>query len=263
MALLGLRRNKRNVSKRFNYNGNGWSEENNEFEIRKPFGPSIYFGKFTQEELDLLRKLSYDAKDAAEAMGQTLSGNIKGQYDLKNVGSPDEQKQFVEIMSRHCNNFIRNGLQVSNLDEMPSEEEHDLLIQLQGYPWVNFSQAGEFNPMHTHPESVISASLYVDIPEEIAQEKEPAREYTNQPVPGDITFSGGLIDDIWQSSGVNYTPKTGDCIFFPGAMRHAVYPFKSDVTRITMSFNIAQFGFVRKDSKVSAPYRMWVNNYDY
>ena len=76
-------------------------------------------------------------------------------------------------------------------------------------------------------------SLYIDIPEVIKEEKETAKEYTNQPVPGDITFTGGLIDDIWQSSGINYTPTTGDAIFFPGAMRHAVYPFKSDVERVT------------------------------
>lgn len=248
---------------KFKYDGNGWIEETNEFQIRKPFGPSIYFGKFSSEENTFLLKLANDAKNKSDAMGQTLSGNIKGQYDLANIGTPEEQQRFIELMAKHCNNYIRNGLQVSNLDEMPSEEDHDLHIQLQGYPWVNFSQAGEFNPMHTHPDSLISASLYVDIPEEIAKEKEPAKEYTNQPVPGDITFSGGLIDDIWQSSGINYTPKTGDCIFFPGAMRHAVYPFKSDVTRITMSFNIAQFGFVRKDSKETRPYKMWVNDYDY
>lgn len=250
------------MKRNFNYNGIGWKEETNEFEIRRPFGPSIYFGRFTDEEVKFLQDLSHRAREQSDPMGQTLSGNIKGQYDLKNVGTSEEQERFMTLMAKHVNNFIRSALNVSNLDEMPSEEEHDLVFQLQGYPWVNFSKAGEFNPIHTHPDSVISASLYVDIPEVIAQEKEPTREYSNQPVPGDITFTAGLIDDIWQSSGINYTPKTGDCIFFPGAMRHAVYPFKSDVERITMSFNIASFGFLKKGTKTQAPYKMWINDHD-
>jgi len=250
------------VNRCFNYNGHGWTEQNNEFMIRRPFGPSVYFGKFSDDEVLFLKKLSHEARDKNEAMGQSLSGNIKGQYDLKNVGTSEEQSRFITLMAKHVNNYIRSALNVSNLDEMPSEEEHDVVIQLQGHPWVNFSKAGEFNPLHTHPESIISASLYVDIPEVIAKEKEPAREYSNQPVPGDITFTGGLIDDIWQSSGINYTPKTGDCIFFPGAMRHAVYPFKSDVERITMSFNIAHFGFIKKEDNQMKPYKMWVNDYD-
>ena len=102
----------------------------------------------------------------------------------------------------------------------------------------------------------------MDIPEVIAQEKDTTKAHSNQPVAGDITFTGGLIDDIWQSSGMNYTPKTGDAIFFPGGMRHAVYPFKSDVERVTMSFNIASFGFVNKQNKEVKPYQMWCNDYD-
>lgn len=250
------------MKRQFKYNGTGWIEEGSKFQIRKPFGPSIYISHFTDEELNFLKKLAIDAKTKGDSMGQTLSGNIKGQYDLQNIGTSNDQERFFTIMTEHCNNYIRSALQVTNYEQMPGEEEHDLKIQLQGFPWVNFTQAGEFNPMHTHPNSLISASLYIDIPEQIAQEKEPTKEYSNQPVPGDITFSAGLVDDLWQSSHINYTPKTGDCIFFPGNIRHAVYPFKSDVTRITMSFNIAQFGFVKKEDNKPAPYKMWINDYD-
>ena len=265
MESQGVRRNKelpKTIDRQFKYNGHGWTEESQGYEIRKPFGPSLYIGKFTDDEITFLQKLSKEAQTKSDPMGQSLSGNIAGQYDLKSVGTPEEQNRFINLMAEHCNNYIRSGLQVSNLDEMPSEDEHDLAIELLGYPWVNVTKAGEFNPMHTHPNSLISASLYIDIPEVIKQEKDTAKEYTNQPVPGDITFTGGLIDDIWQSSGINYTPTTGDAIFFPGAMRHAVYPFKSDVERVTLSFNIAQFGFVKKESNEAQPYKMWFNDHD-
>lgn len=257
------RKSNKNVNRCFNYNGVGYKEINQGYEIRQSFGPSIYIGKFVDNDLKFLQDLCNRAKEKADPMGQTLAGNIEGQYDFKNIGTPEEQSRFMSIMASHVNEYLRSGLQVSNLDEMPNEEEHDVAIQLQGYPWVNFTKAGEFNPMHTHPESVISASLYINIPEVIAQEKEKVKEHSNQPVPGDIIFTGGLIDNIWQASHINYTPKTGDCIFFPGGMHHAVYPFKSDVERVTLSFNIASFGFIRKDSKQVKPYRMWVNDYDH
>ena len=56
--------------------------------------------------------------------------------------------------------------------------------------------------------------------------------------------------------------KSGDMILFPGEMKHAVYPFKSDVERITLSFNIADFGWIHKETLESKPYKMWCNTYD-
>ena len=33
-------------------------------------------------------------------------------------------------------------------------------------------------------------------------------------------------------------PKTGDIFIFPAELKHTVYPFTSDVERVTMSFNV-------------------------
>tara|TARA_B100001057_G_scaffold491777_1_gene582731 strand:+ start:3174 stop:3926 length:753 start_codon:yes stop_codon:yes gene_type:complete len=250
------------VTGQFKYTGYSYRDENKDFEVRRPFGPSVYFGKFDSKEIQFLQKLSHEAKDKSEKLGQQLSGNIKGQYDLQNIGTADEQKQFHDIISKHLSNYLRSSLNVFNLDEMPSELDHNVKFNLRGYPWVNFSNAGEFNPMHTHADSIISASLYVDIPAVIKQEKEEAKEFSNQPAPGDIVFFGGLKDNIFESSMFNHTPTTGEIILFPGEMKHAVYPFKSDVERITLSFNIAEFGFIHKETKESKPYRMWCNTYD-
>ena len=40
------------------------------------------------------------------------------------------------------------------------------------------------------------------------------------------------------------TPKTGMIFLFPAHLRHTVYPFKSDVERITMSFNLSNVKFL-------------------
>ena len=81
----------------FKYTGYSYRDENKDFEVRRPFGPSVYFGKFDSKEIQFLQKLSHEAKDKSEKLGQQLSGNIKGQYDLQNIGTADEQKQFHDI----------------------------------------------------------------------------------------------------------------------------------------------------------------------
>ena len=172
----------------FRYTGYSYRNDERDYEVRRPFGPSVYFGKFTSSEIKFLQKLSHDAKDRSQKLGQQLSGNIRGQYDLQNVGTPEEQKQFHDIVGVHLDNYLRSSLNVFNLDEMPDKLQHNIKFNLRGYPWVNFSKAGEFNPMHTHADSIVSASLYVDIPEVIKEEKEKAKENSNQPAPGDIVF---------------------------------------------------------------------------
>ena len=80
--------------------------------------------------------------------------------------------------------------------------------------------------------------------------------------------TNGTIDFIHGSKSFlsdslfNHNPKVGDMILFPGEMKHAVYPFKSDVERITLSFNIADFGWIHKETLESKPYKMWCNTYD-
>ena len=57
------------------------------------------------------------------------------------------------------------------------------------------------------------------------------------PCAGQLEFFEGstswLIPGTWK-----VIPKTGDMYIFPAELKHAVYPFKSNVERITMSLNI-------------------------
>ena len=69
--------------------------------------------------------------------------------------------------------------------------------------------------------------------------------------PGQITFKYGQIQDYqnqWATTNLNLVPKTGDMYIFPAQLEHMVAPFKSDVTRISVSGN---YSVVNKD-KVSS-----------
>ena len=50
----------------FKYTGYSYRDENKDFEVRRPFGPSVYFGKFDSKEIQFLQKLSHEAKDKSE-----------------------------------------------------------------------------------------------------------------------------------------------------------------------------------------------------
>ena len=55
--------------------------------------------------------------------------------------------------------------------------------------------------------------------------------------PGQIEFMYG--PDVVGANGTHkIVPKTGDFLLFHAGLKHTVYPFKSDVTRISMSFNV-------------------------
>ena len=58
-------------------------------------------------------------------------------------------------------------------------------------------------------------------------------------VDGCIEFVDGVTDLMGLQMGTyRHTPKVGELFLFPSNLLHTVYPFKSEVTRISMSFNV-------------------------
>ena len=57
------------------------------------------------------------------------------------------------------------------------------------------------------------------------------------PCSGQLEFIHGE-DGFEYSGSFKVVPKTGELYLFPATLRHTVYPFTSDVERITMSFNV-------------------------
>ena len=55
--------------------------------------------------------------------------------------------------------------------------------------------------------------------------------------PGGIQFTYGE-DRNHNVSAINLFPNEGDFFIFPANLRHVVYPFKSECTRVSMSANI-------------------------
>ena len=77
--------------------------------------------------------------------------------------------------------------------------------------------------------------------QEIEEEnsKEEHTKSSNTPSAGRIEFQFGNVGMKYSSGGYIRTPEEKKIFFFPAALSHMVYPFKSDTERVSMSVNFS------------------------
>jgi uncharacterized protein (TIGR02466 family) len=204
-----------------------------EYKIKSVFGPKIYKSRLEDDIVDMLKIVAEQSKEAKVFIGHTLAGNLEQQLETR--FEPDQVQQFLKIIYDHVHACVV---------EFDKDQERifkngnigNLVYNLGPGPWLNVTRAGEFNPTHRHT-GELSVVVYIDIPEAIAEENKNEHSEIKHPVAGIIAFIHG-DDDFWYRSIDDHQPKTGDILIFPSSLKHEVYPFKSDVERISMSFNI-------------------------
>ena len=114
-----------------------------------------------------------------------------------------------------------------------SKDEDNERYQLNAL-WCNFQRPGDFNPPHDHADT-LSFVIFLDVPDKLVEEN---KAYKGQSAgPGGLTF---IYGDGTREAVTNHSffPKAGDMYIFPAWLKHWVYPFKSDCTRISVSGNV-------------------------
>ena len=97
-------------------------------------------------------------------------------------------------------------------------------------------KAGDFNPAHTHGGDY-SFVLFADVPKKLIQEQEKFEGTSAK--PGMLMFEfTQQARPRWSTTGVNVKPNPGDFFMFPALLQHWVVPFKSKITRISVSGNM-------------------------
>ena len=205
-----------------------------EYKIIRPYGPTIYHGRLTEDEITYLQSVAKDTQTARNNVGYDLAGNIKDQLGIV----VKDLDRFNYIITPHIKNYVKyedERVRSHFIKDVGNDNDYDhMQFTLGTGPWINFQTANEFNPMHSHA-GMISSVVYIDVPEQIAQEE--YTKDTNMNCPGQIEFMYG--PDVVDSNGTHkIVPKTGDFLLFHAGLKHTVYPFKSEVTRISMSFNV-------------------------
>ena len=186
------------------------------------WGPCLVKTKITEEWRQLFLS---EARASKKDFESRLAGMLKRQVEFRDSSLFDKFFSDMFKMYDHAlqdwtgdRNIIAGGGEMYNLESL----------------WANFQGPGDFNPPHSHG-GALSWVIYLQIPDELIEEN---KQYKGTSAgPGGITFSygDGPREVITYQT---YLPHTGDMYIFPAWLQHWVYPFKSDVERISVSGNV-------------------------
>ena len=202
------------------------------YNVVNPFGPLIYQADIRGKFHDFLLE-GVDVHRTSPSARKHLVGNIEEQRR-----APYDVKKFIGFTDEHIINYMdekhkwHNSIKRTCLtEEMPWDfSKSKIEYNLGPGPWINYQRDGEFNPMHNHS-GIISAVIFIDIPNEIKKERDTS-EY--------IGGAAGCLEFIFGNQHILIRPKSGYMYLFPASLWHLVYPYTSEVERVTMSFNVHQ-----------------------
>lgn len=191
-------------------------------QIIRPFGPTIYRGKFSDKmRLEIMQK----SIDSNEDASKNLAGNIVSEsfIDLSQE-SGDELTSMVQDYLQQC--------QRAGVYKPKSELKRISYEKL----WVNHQKKGEWNPPHVHSGD-FSMVGYCQVPPELKDEWKFENQKGQDPVAGKIQWNYGHFAPHSVVMFGPIEPEEGDIYIFPAWLLHYVFPFNSDVTRISFSTN--------------------------
>ena len=76
-----------------------------DYELIRPFGPTIYRSTMSSELMTLLHKCATWTRDVKENVGSDLAGNIDDQ--LQAIMDPDQQQEFMKLVSKHLATYMQ------------------------------------------------------------------------------------------------------------------------------------------------------------
>ena len=184
------------------------------------FGP--IFAKYNLSD-NFIRELNERGNSTNIDYTTKLAGHIKKENEFNRK----DQEWFLS----ETKHVFLNYLQILKKNSLSNKNVTSLELKSL---WINFMKKGEFNPIHSHSGD-ISFVIYISVPHEIVNE---CKNYTGTGVgPGTISFLFGEESNSYTSHH-SFLPREGMMFMFPASLRHFVPPFKSNVTRISVSGNI-------------------------
>ena len=183
------------------------------------WGPCVVKTKVDQATLDLLLSEGEVSKEDASP---ELAGVLKNQFHYRDK---NKFQNFMEGIFNLYNAAMNQWKKTT--DKTPSTFFLEKL-------WINYQGPNEFNPPHSHG-GALSFVIFAKIPLELRVENQDYKGLSAG--PGGITFLYGDIEDRCITNHSVF-PEEGDMYIFPAWVKHWVYPFKSDCTRISISGNV-------------------------
>jgi hypothetical protein len=187
------------------------------------WGPCVMQIKISDQFKNKLLAGAEDAKSKKLDYNDKLAGIIKEEYQY------DKREDYVPEIAQ-CLGVYDQAYQKFKQEAYEQKPEY-LLSAL----WVNYMKKHEFNPPHDHSDQ-LSFVIFLKIPEEIKQEQKNYKGKSGGPGSLSFVYGEGSRQAITYQS---ILPNENDMFIFPAWVKHYVAPFYSDVTRISVSGNIA------------------------
>ena len=187
------------------------------------WGPCLVKLKISEENRLLLLKEAQASKTDFESR---LAGIVNKQVAFR------DYKVFESFFGKIFELYADALQKWTGDDSINFKQEYELDAL-----WANFQGPGDFNPPHDHDGS-LSWVIYLDIPEVLKFENS---KYKGRSAgPGGVTFiyGDGPRESVTHHSSF---PAAGDMYIFPAWLKHWVFPFKSQCTRISVSGNVRDY----------------------
>jgi len=173
----------------------------------------------------IIKKLLKEGKKQLGSYNHRLAGHLNSQFlypkHIQQWFYDEIQPILVAYREGHC--------KFHGLKELNIELQADDL-------WVNYMKPGDFNPKHTHGGDY-SFVLFLDVPKQLKKEQDDFEGTSSK--PGSLQFEySQQARPQWATTGVSIEPQTGEFYMFPALLQHWVSPFKSKITRISVSGNM-------------------------
>ncbi|HBX99336.1 MAG TPA: hypothetical protein DEG93_03145 [Gammaproteobacteria bacterium] len=137
----------------------------------------------------------------------------------KNVLAHDELKDLQTIIQQHLDNYFKAVYNTSN----------NVALQIT-QSWLTLSRKGESHHSHTHPNSVVSGVLYVNV-----AGNDGINFYRNEE---NLWFELEPSEtNYYNSYKIHVATKIGDLVLFPSSVKHGVNKVTEDIRRVSLSFN--------------------------
>ena len=179
--------------------------------------------RYLNEPLEeLAHKLMQDNRNATV---RTNYGGWHSAFDLFELKEP-VVAEFGNQMEQHVQTFL-------NHFRAEGRKKKDQ-FRLRG--WINVNRAGNFNLLHSHPGSFLSATYYVKIPQDM---KGGEIFFRDPRGPAVAMYETPGIDLPWVGSGLGipFAPAAGQLLLFPSWLEHRVESFEGTGERISIAFN--------------------------
>ena len=193
------------------------------YDIYQPFGPSILKVKMPQEYVNLFnaeadRILHDETLSKKYNWSHNLAGNVKKEIAIDH----NKIKGFPEFLVTMSDQYLTKVL-----------PEWGANAQVSFRVWVVSQYAGDFNPVHIHDAS-LSGVAFLKVPSGFEEEY---KKEDHHATAGCLEFLGSIPNHFARHSYIA-KPEVGDFYLFPSWLAHQVYPFRCEGERRSMAFNV-------------------------